>query len=198
MKPAASGGCLAAFATAIVVLAGCANSPPTVYYTLDPVPPAAAAAPAPAAAAPLRVDAVHLPPVLNQPEIYLRQGPNELRVDDFARWAAPLGEMMQRTLTQDLASRLPPGAVIYPGATPPSKVAGLTLDVLAFEVVDGQGRLSASWTSGVQPALQSRTLQLSTPVQGSGPRAVAEALSTLMGRVADDIAAHAGQGLAGN
>ncbi len=192
MKPAASGWRLAPFALALATLAGCANSPPTVFYTLEPVPAAtataAAAPPASSDAAPLRVDAVRLPPVLARPEIYLRQGPNEMRVDDFARWAAPLGEMMQRTLTQDLASRLPPGRVVYPGATQPSKVAGLTLDVLAFEVADGQGTLSANWTLGSQ----SRTLKLTTPVQGSGPRAMAEALSALMGRVADDIAGHAG------
>ena len=169
---------------------GCA-SPPTVFYALAPLPGGAVpakvgAAPKPADAAPLRVDAVHLPSVLNRPEIFLRKGPNLLQVDDFARWAGPLGEMAQGVLTQDLMSRLPAGRVVYPDAPLPANTAGLKVEVLAFDARDGSAGLSVAWYLGGR----SRQLQLETPLRGSGAAAEADALSRLLALLADDIAAH--------
>jgi uncharacterized protein len=175
-----------AVALLIGALAGCANSPPTVFYTLEPLPSTAArpaASTAPVTAAPLRVDAVRLPGVLNRPEIFQRKGPNVLQVDDFARWAAPLGEMMQRVLTQDLMDRMPAGSVAYPDAPQPAAVA-LTVEVLAFDVGDGRASLSVAWYMGPR----SRSLRLEVPVQGGSPSDSAKALSALLALLADDIA----------
>jgi len=185
--PACGIGCIARAALVLLIgaLAGCAQSPPTVFYTLEAVPstsphPAASNASAP----PLRVDAVHLPGVLNRPEIFLRKGPNVLQVDDFARWAAPLGEMIQRVLTQDLIDRLPPGHVVYPDA-PQSAVVALTVEVLAFDIRDGRASLSVAWYAGPN----SRSLQLEVPVRGEGPTDSAKALGALLAQLADDVAA---------
>jgi len=184
-----------ALALALAMLAACAQSPPTVFYTLDPMPAPATtsdpALPRPAATGdplPIRVEAVHLPEPLNRPEIFIRQGPNVLRVDDFARWAAPLGSMTQRVLTQDLAARMPPGRVVFPDAPqPPGGVAGLSVEVLDFEVAAGEARLSVAWYLGPH----ARTLRLAMPSGGTAPQDSARALSELLGQLAADIAAHA-------
>lgn len=189
-----------AAAALVLVLAACA-SPPTRFYTLDPAP-----APAPAATArvlPVRVDAVHLPPGLDRPEIVEQTAANRITVHDFARWSAPLGEQARRVLTQDLAARLPAGSVTYPDAPKPPLGRGLVIDVLAVSHADGQAVMDASWTltlgghapagplggGGVALAYTGRALRVTSPSTGAGAEAAAPEMSALLGKLSDAIAA---------
>lgn len=175
-------------------LAACASIP-TRFYTLDPVAPAAAGSFG--RVLPVRVDAVHLPPGLNRPEIVEQTAANRVTVHDFALWSAPLGEQARRVLTQDLAARLPAGAVTFPDAPKPPTGRGLVVDVLAISHADGQAVMDASWTltvggrtsAGAPLAYTGRTLRLTAPASGGGAEAVAPETSALMGRLADAIAA---------
>lgn len=186
-----------------LAVAGCGSSPPTRFYTLDPAPPATTPAPVLAAIPPVRVDAVHLPPVFDRVELVRETGAHTVTVDDFARWSAPVGETARRTLTQDLAARLPAGAVTFPDAPKPPDGRGLVVDVLALGQSGGQATMDVSWTltaggrTGRAPpvAYTGRTLRLTAPSAGPGPDAVPADLSALLGALADSIAAdlvHAG------
>ena len=189
-------------AAAIVLaaaLCACA-SPPTRFYTLDPAP--ASASVAVARVPPVRVDAVHLPPGLDRPEIVEEVAANQVTVHDFARWSAPLGEQARRVLTQDLAARLPAGSVTYPDAPKPPLGRGLVVDVLAVSHADGQAVMDASWTltlgagaagplggSAAPLAYTGRALRVTAPTAGAGAQAAAPEMSALLARLSDAIAA---------
>ena len=140
-----SGLALGLSAVVATGLAACGTSPPTRFYTLDPAPPAAPPAVS-ARVPPVRVDAVHVPPVFDRPELVRETAANEVRVDDFARWSAPLGETARRALTADLAARLPQGAVVFPEAPKPADGRGLVVDILSLSHTGGQAVLDVSWT----------------------------------------------------
>jgi uncharacterized lipoprotein YmbA len=175
---------------AAVLLAGCAHSPPTRFFTLDPV--AAPAAPASAQAlAPVQLDAVHIPPALDRPQVVTQMGANRVAVHDLDQWASPLGEMMRRTLAQDLLARLPQGAFILPDAPRPVGVRALFVDVLQLQAdPDGRVVMQASWTltaAGSPHAALIRNVQLTTDA-APGPQGAAAATSQLLGQLADNIA----------
>lgn len=174
---------------AILLLAGCGHSPPTHFFTLDPAPPSRPAA-AIAAAAPIQLDAVHIPPALDRPQVVTQLGANRLDVHDLDQWASPLGEMMRRTLAQDLLARLPQGEFVLPDAPRPQGVRGLVVDVLQIDAAPGgQVTLQASWTlmePGTTRAALIRNVQL-TADGGPGPQGTAAAMSQLLGELADQI-----------
>lgn len=177
---------------AVLLLAGCGHSPPTHFYTLDPSPPSRPAA-VPAASqstAPIQLDAVHIPAALDRPQVVTQLGANRVEVHDFDQWASPLGEMMRRTLAQDLLARLPEGAFVLPDAPRPQAVRGLVVNVLEIDAAPG-GRvtLQASWTlltAGTTRAAIIRNVQLSASA-GAGPQGTAAAMSQLLGQLADQI-----------
>lgn len=185
----------AVLAAAAAVLAGCGSSPPTRFFTLDAAPASAPVA-ATAAIAPVRVDAVHIPPVLDRPELVRETAANEVTVSDFAHWSAPLGETARRTLTQDLAARLPAGAVTYPDAPKPADGRGLVVDILSVGHDGDHAVMDVGWTltagltaSGAPPvAYTARTLRVTAPA-AAGPGAQAVELSALLSRLADAVAA---------
>lgn len=174
----------------IVVLAGCASSPPTRFYTLDPIMPAGQGP----VSTPLtlQVASVHLPAVLDRQEMVRESAPETLQLSDRNRWGAPLGGMMRRVLSQDLAARLPAGAVLGPDASPPAGAKVLVVDVLRFDAgPSGTVALEGSWTlfaAGSDRALLTRPIRLasSSPVRSYHDQAIA--MSRLLGRLADQIA----------
>lgn len=174
-----------------LVLAGCGSSPPTHYYTLDPVPAAAR----PAAGAPLQVVAVHIPPSLDRQEMVRQTAANQVDVSDQNRWSAPFDQMAQRVLTQDLAARLPKGAVILPQQPAPPNARKVVIDILQFErQASGDVTFDGSWSllrADSTTPVASRHVQLKETA-GADYAAQAQAMSRILGTIADQIAAAAG------
>jgi hypothetical protein len=180
-------------ALALLTLAGCASSPPTRYFALDPAPPAAPAANQ-AAGEPVKVDAVHLPPALDRDSMVRGESDNQLQISSQDRWAGDLGEMIRRVLTQDLAQRLPAAMVIAPQSPAPPSARGLVVDILTFQPQAGEVVLDADWSllQGTQsnPVLR-RSTHLTAPAAASA-QGQAQAMSTLLGQLAGGIAAQIG------
>jgi hypothetical protein len=181
---------------ALLTLAGCASSPPTRYFALDPAPPGAspAASQTDASAVPVKVDAVHIPPALDRDSIVLGENANQLQISSQDRWAGDLGEMIRRVLTQDLAQRLPSGMVIAPESPAPPTARGLVVDILTFQPQGGEVVLDADWTllKGTQSnVVARRSVHLTAPVSPSA-QGEAESMSTLLGQLADGIAREIG------
>lgn len=172
-------------------LAACGHSPPTRFFTLDPAPAAGVAARS--ASAPVQLGAVRIPAGLDRPEMVSETAPDRLRIDDQDHWGAPLGDLVRQALAQDLKARLADGALIAPGAPRPAGARVLAVDILAFQPgPDGQVRLEASWSlmsgSPLQTTLSRQvTLTASPPSGGAGGQAAA--MSDLLGRLSDRIAA---------
>jgi uncharacterized lipoprotein YmbA len=172
--------------------AGCASSPPSRFYRLTAVAPGASA-PAPGALrAPVRVAAVHLPATLDREEIVRTAPGNRLEIDGLDRWGAPLDEMAQRVLTEDLIERLPPGSVVLPASPVPIGTGQIVVDLLAFQsTASGRVELQGSWSLVTpqpgSPPLR-REVRYHAAAGSSGFDRQAAVMSAMLGRLADDIA----------
>ncbi len=176
-------------------LTACGHSDATHFFTLFPVAPAQ-----PAAAAwvgpPIRLRRVAIPPALDRVELVRETAPGEVKISDFEHWAAPLGQTAVQVLAQDLAARLPAGAVIPPAAPLPPSAVDVDVDILAFNVADGQAVMQVSWSEIARPSAgpkgaqtsSTRLVELAAPLDASGGLAEAQGLSRLLGELADRIA----------
>ncbi len=179
------------------LLTGCASSPPARFYSLTAAAPAdsggaaAGASQAPGPAEPLRVAAVHIPAALDRDEI-VRLGPgNRLEVSGLDLWGAPLDEMVQRTLTEDLRERLPATQVVLPSSPAPAGTDRIVVDILQFQG-DASGTVvfDGSWSllppDKTAPSLI-RDIHYTETASPSDYGDQAAALSRMLGRLADDI-----------
>ena len=174
-----------------LLLAACGHSPETQFLTLDAVPgaPAGAAWRGPAA----RIPSVTVPPALDRVEFTRQTAPGEMKVDDFAHWSAPLGMLVRNALILDLAQRLPAGAVAPPDA--PAQPGGLRVGVsiLSFGVAGGEASMEAAYDVASDTATAApgprQWAQLKAASAGATPADTARAFSTLLGLLADRMAA---------
>jgi hypothetical protein len=178
---------------ALLTLAACASSPPTRFFTLDPVAPAGDSRTV--AGEPIKIDAVHLPPALDRSSLVRGESDNQLSISSQDRWAGDLGEMTRRVLTQNLASRLPSGMVIAPQSPAPPSARGVVIDILTFQPqASGEVVLDADWTllQGTQsnPVLR-RSVHL-TATAAPSAQGEAAAMSMLLGQLADSMATDLG------
>jgi uncharacterized protein len=183
---------LSTLAPLAVIVAGCATSPPSQFYRLTAVEPAAAAASDGSRRGPVIVAAVHIPYSLDRQEI-VRTGPgNALEIAGLQRWGAPLDEMIQRVLTQDLIERLPATRVVLPSAPTPAGTERIVVDILAFQCdADGEVTLEGSWSllaPGASAPALIHAIRESETTSATDYNRQAAVMSEMLGRLADDIA----------
>lgn len=174
----------------ISALAGCASSPRAQFLTLTAVDPNGAAASA--VKIPVQVAAVHVPAALDRREMVSRSADDTVQISDTHRWAAPLGQMARRTLTQDLSRRLLQGSVILPQQPAPKNAYRVVVDILQFDRnAAGKVVFDGSWSllrgESDHPVL-SRHLHLSEQADSNDYGGQARAMSDILGSVADAIA----------
>jgi len=173
---------------ALAALAGC-TSPKTTLLTLDAAPPSAAAVKAGYRGLPIAVPAVHLPAALDRAEFVNQLSAGTVKVDDFARWTAPLGLLARDALVRDLTARLPSGSVLPPGSVGAAgHVRTLDVTILSFQSDAGGATMQAAYRAVPGGVVQQVTL---TGAGGATPVATAQAFGTLIGQLADRIAADA-------
>ncbi len=172
---------------ALALLAACASSPPSRFYTLSETAPEGTAS---AAAAAISVGTVTIPGEIDRPELVRRTGPNRLSISELDRWAAPLDETIRRVLSDDIARRVPTRA-----AGPKHTVS---VDIHEFYGdADCNVTLRAVWTlqqPANQPATAARsaTEEISVPAAGSCPGSLAATMSKALGQLSDRIVAGVG------
>ena len=168
---------------AAFLLAACSGTADNRYYLLSAVPPAGVSA---AGAKAVTVSAVHLPGVLDRPELVVRTGAETVDILEFDRWAEPLDQMVPRILAQDLSSRIP-------AAAPDGSERRLYVAIDEFMAgQSGGARLAGKWWTlerdQASPAKQEHSFVLATSASGTQGQQIAASLSTLLGQLADDIA----------
>ena len=170
-------------------------SPPTRFFTLDPVAPAQATA---YAGPPVKVLAVHIPPDLDREELVDETTPGEVRVHDFEHWSAPLGQTARQILIQDLAARLPTGQALGPSTPGGDGAALLTVDVLSFHAGPQGAVMQAAWSAtlpvgagagGLSATIRAPLRQLQSSGVSADGAGTAQAFSALLGQLADEITA---------
>ena len=174
----------------LAAMAGCRSSPPQQFYVLDAVSGAYAIATQPAK--PVQVAAINIPPTLDRQEMVREDGPDSVKISNVHRWGAPLADMIQNVLTQNLMQRLAAGRVIAPRTAAPAGTYEITVDILKFER-DSSGEVvfDGAWSLyrlGSDTPILNRHLALTEKGVAAGYDAQAHAMSRLLGRVADDIA----------
>ncbi len=129
---------LAALAT------GCASSPPARFYTLNAIAtPATTSSSLSVAAGPVSV-----PAVVDRPEIVVSTGANEVRLDEFNRWASPLQDNLSRVIAENLAAMLgTPRVTLFPQTLNADADYRVAIEVQRFESTPGKSAtLDAVWT----------------------------------------------------
>ena len=180
-------------ALVLVLLAGCA-SPAARFYTLSATPGPTA----PAADLTVAVGPVTIPAVVDRPQFVLQAGPNEVRMDEFHRWAAPLANSIARVVAANLVQLLgTPRIVLTPPALGADTEYRVAIQVQRFESALGEAAtLDAVWVVSRSTGSKSQTGR--TTVRESAAEkdydALAAAHSRALDRLSRDIAA-AVQGL---
>jgi uncharacterized lipoprotein YmbA len=181
-------------------VAGCGSSPALHYYALDPVTPVSAPT-HPASGILIHVRHISVPQEMDHLGLTHQLGSAQLSISDNDRWSAPLGVLVQGTLTRDLGERLGYDHVVAPDAQPvpahsgpqqPGLTVGseaaLDIDFVALSADDTCGiTAQVNWTFSV-PAEPVRrgTLHVMAPATGC-PAGLPTALSTALGDLADQL-----------
>jgi hypothetical protein len=170
-----------------ILAAGCA-SPASRFYTLS-------AAPTPGAASSnlsVAVGPVSVPAAVDRPQIVVSMGPNQVRLDEFNRWASPLQNNIARVVAENLVALLGTPRV----ATSPQTLSAeadyrVAIEVQSFESALGEAAtLDAVWTvrraKGGKSQTGRTTVREPAPEQGYEPLAAAH--SRAVARLSRDIA----------
>jgi uncharacterized lipoprotein YmbA len=174
-----------------VFSAGCA-SPPAHFYTLSPSATAAAKAAEALPDISVIVGPVSLPAIIDAPQIVVTQGPNQVSLNEFNRWASPLQNNIPRVVDDNLASMLGTSRVSLVtqslNADPDFRVA---IDVQTFESVPGDSAtLNAIWIvrRTKDGKTQAGRTAVREPATGMGYAALVAAHSRALARLSQDIA----------
>ncbi len=170
-----------------LVAAGCGPSPTARFYTLDATAAADGRAPV---AHTIVVGPVSIPPAVDRPQLVVVVAPNQVTVDEFNRWAAPLDDEIARAVAGDLAVLLGASVAAAP-ATGFTATHRVTIDVQRFDSVPGDAvTVDALWA--VRPAGggtgRSGRSVAREPLPGKGVDTVAAAHSRALATVSADIA----------
>lgn len=196
-SPARTGRLAIAVAVALAA-AGCADTPPTNFYTLSSISaPATPIRPAPAHPVVVAIGPVTLPDYVDRPQIVTRESAYAVKVASFAQWAGPLSDMVPRVLIENVAAVLPGDRVVgFPRVSGTAFDYRVAVDITRFEAdATGTATLVARWQVYDRAARRAVLVTDDTFVRsaaGSSYEAVAAAMSgtlaDLSGRLAEDVA----------
>ena len=174
----------------MLCLAACGSSPKTRFYALEPLPSTQSPS-VRAPTAPVVVDHVELPSMLDRLSLVTEGPGNQISVSDTERWAAPLDEQVRRTLTADLQQHLSAGSVLAAGDPAPAGTRTITLNVQQF-IADASGQVSleADWSLHAKNTTSSvRRVSIHVASQGQGGDAIAASMSRALAQLADRMSA---------
>ncbi len=182
--------CLAVTLTT-VVLAGCAGSPKSDFYTLSAEAPRESVS----HGSPVIVviGAVTVPELVDRPQIVVRAGTNHVTIDEFARWAEPLKSQIPRVFVADLSLLLnSPRVSTLPIGGDAAAAWRVRIDVQRFDALLGDAvTVDVLWSvlpPGKAPPITGRTIA-SEPCAGAGYDAAVVAWSKALATVSRAIAA---------
>ena len=173
----------------------CARTEPSRFYTLRSV---VHEKPIPQTSATIRpisigIGPVEIPEYLDRPQIVTRNGPNELKLAEFDRWAGPLDENISVVLAENLSSFLPSATVVpYPWGPNTNIDYQVSVKLIHLEgVPDEAVSLQALWTLASiheKQSIISNTSRHTEKVTGSGYEAMVAAMGRSLLQLSREIA----------
>ena len=120
------------------------STPPSRFYTLSAARGAAAAS----SNLSVIVGPVSVPAVVDRPQIVVDMGPNQVRIDEFNRWAAPLQNSIARVVADNLVHMLgTPRVILSAQILSADADYRAAIDVQSFQSTPGEAAiLDAVWT----------------------------------------------------
>jgi uncharacterized lipoprotein YmbA len=135
---------------------------------------------------------VSVPAAVDRPQIVVSTGPNQVRVDDFNRWASPLQSNISRVVADNLVSILgTPRVTVFPQTLSASADYQAAVAVQSFGSALGEAAtLDAVWTVRrvKDGKLQTGRTTVREPAPERGYDALAAAHSRAVGCLSQDIA----------
>ncbi len=180
-----------ALGTVAVFAAGC-GSAPAHFYTLNATAKPADASAAKSSNLSVVVGPVSIPSIVDQPQIVVSTGPNEVLLDEFNRWASPLTNDIARVVAEDLVAILgTPHISLFQQSLAANAGYRVAVEVQRFDSAPGDAAtLSAAWIvrrTRDGKAEAGRTT-VREPASGAGFDALAAAHSRALARMSQDIA----------
>ena len=178
--------------TPLVLTAARCASPDPAIYTLRAVPGVASGG-GPSA---VKLARPGLAGYLDRPEIVRDSAANRLALRSGERWGEPLGDMIGRVLAEDLSQRMAGSSVFTEaGSISVDAAATIELDIQRFDL-DASGTVVLQAQVAVEPGrshdpVGTRSIRLTLPPTSDSTSDLVGAMSTLLGQLADQIAAMA-------
>jgi hypothetical protein len=132
-----------------LLLAGCATTPPSSFYTLAPIPEATAGTDGIAGGGlAVGLGPVVFPQYLDRPQLVLRDGVNRLDVNEFHRWGGTAQDDFLRVWGENMAYLLGTSRLaLFPSESRMPLDFRVLAEVLAFEgSVGGDAVLRVRWS----------------------------------------------------
>ncbi len=171
-----------------VLTTSCASTPASRFYTLS-----ATGGPATTSSKlSVAVGPVSVPAVVDRPQIVVYIGPNQVRLEDFDRWAAPLQNNIARVVADNLVLMLgTPRVTLVAQSLGPDADYRAAIDVQSFQSAPGEAAIvDAVWT--VRRIKDGKTelgrTTVREPEQEKGYGVLAAAHSRALARLSQDIA----------
>ena len=171
----------------VALAAGCASSPSRFYTLSATVAPVTATSKVSVAVGPVTV-----PAAVDQPQIVVSTGANQVMFDEFNRWASPLQDNIARVVAENLVAALgTPRVTLFPQTLNSDADFRVVIEVRNFDSTPGKSAaLDAVWTVRRTKDGKSETGRTSVrePVQEASYEALAAAHSRAVARMSQDIA----------
>jgi uncharacterized protein len=170
------------------LLAGCVSTPESRFFTLNTTMNHAVES----STLSVVVGPVSVPAAVDRPQIVVSTGPNQVRVDDFNRWASPLQSNISRVVADNLVSILgTPRVTVFPQTLSTNADYQAAVDVQSFGSALGEAAtLDAVWTVRrvKDGKVQTGRTTVREPASERGYDALAAAHSRAVARLSQDIA----------
>ncbi len=176
-----------------IVVSGCGSSPPVRFYTLTPT--VEAGAPDAGEQVMVGLGPLRMPEYLNRSQMVVQGSGAELEVDEFVRWAEPLGDSLLRVVSSDVDNSLAGVTVVtFPWETVLRRQVDYRIggQVIRFES-DQSGRVVLEVQWGIAdrddrpmlPVRRSRHEAMATSVNDA--ESVASAMNAALGMFSREI-----------
>jgi hypothetical protein len=185
-------------ALSVVILTGCARSPSSKFYQLNPVQTKTSITRdvSPDQSQVIAIGPVRIPDYLDQRQIVTRSGKNELRFSEFDRWAGSLEGDVVRVLVENISDLLPADQFSVTRWSPYSENRApsayrVEVRVDRFEgTLGGSVSLRAQWGLYTKDngLLQKRESIINEHANDSSYGALVGAMSSALERMSRDIA----------
>lgn len=167
--------------------AACASTP-SKFYTLSPTAEPGGAT----AGYSVAIGPVSVPAMVDRPQMVVNMGPNQVGIDEFNRWAAPLKIDMARVVAENLGKILgTPMVSVFPQSTAAGASYRVLIDVLRFDSAPGKSAtLDAVWKvrGAKEKASRAGRTTVSEPAADGSIAALVAAHSRALGRLSGEVA----------